>query len=131
MSYKTMANPTVEVNNDVIAIVPGSLSFNSGYGENKVKVASAGGNSKELYISQDVETQLGVVTFKLISAKHNIDKIDEWVKLTSELNGNTINLSNADFTRAFTEMAVVNNPEVGSGTDAEVEIKFEGRGPFS
>lgn len=127
MSYKTMANPTVEVNNDVIAIVPGSLAYSPGYGETKIRTAAAGGSSKEIYVSQDVETQLGTVTFKLITAKHNIDLVNEWVELT-KLNGNTVTLSDGDFSLPFSEMFVTNNPEVSTGPDGEIEIKFEGRG---
>lgn len=129
MSYKTMSNPTVEVNNNVIAIVPGSLTFNSGFGETKVTAASAGGDSKELYVSKDVTTQLGMVTFKLITAKHNIDMIKEWIGL-NKLNGSTVTLADADFTEAFSEMMVTNNPEISTGPDGEVEVKFEGRGSF-
>lgn len=130
MAYKTMANPTVEVNNDVISIVPGSLLFNTGYGENKVRVASAGGRSKEIFISQDVTTQLGMVTFKLITSKPNVDSITDWVGLSQDLNGNTITLVDGDFTESFSEMFVTNNPEQSTGPDGEVEVKFEGRGSF-
>lgn len=129
MAFKTMANPTVEVNNDVVAIVPGSLIFNPGSGENKVSVASAGGRSKEIYIAQDVTTQLGMVTFKLITSEGNVDSITKWLNL-SDLNGNTITLVDGGFTQEFSEMFVVNNPELTTGPDGEVEVKFEGRGSY-
>jgi hypothetical protein len=128
MSYKTMANPTVEVNNDVIAIVPGSLVFNIGYGETKNRIAAAGG-SKEFYTSQDVTTQVGTVTFKLITAKKNVDLITDWVEKTKS-NGNTITLADTNYTEEFSEMIVVNSPEISTGPDGEVEVKFEGRGSF-
>ena len=129
MAFKTMANPTVEVNNDVIAIVPGSLAFDPGWGETKMRVASAGGDSKEFYSSDDSSTQIGMVQFKLITAKNNVDLIKEWIGLR-KLNGSTVTLSDADYTEAFSEMVISNKPEISTGADGEIEVKFEGRGSF-
>jgi len=129
MAFKTMANPTVEVNNDVIAIVPGSLAFDPGWGETKVRTASAGGDSKEFYTSDDAATQIGMVQFKLITAKNNVDLIKEWIGLR-KLNGSTITLSDAEYTESFSEMFISNKPEISTGPDGETEVKFEGRGSF-
>ena len=129
MAQRTMSNPTVIVNNDVIPIVPGSLSYNDGFGEITVRVGSNGGRSKELYYSEDSSTQKGMVKFNLITSENNVELLKTWLQL-SQASGNTIQIVDGSFSSSFSEMYVINNPEINTGPDGEIEINFEGRGSF-
>jgi hypothetical protein len=120
----TLANPTVEVNDTVISIVPNSLSFKTGRGDTNLRSQSAGGESIEVIKTVDAETKKGMVKFSMISETQNIELIKEWQDLTA---GVTIRLSDGDFLVSFTGMHVMDDPEVTTGADGNTEVTFEGQ----
>ena len=63
MATRTLSNPTVQVNDDTIAIVPNSIEYKTGIGDKNVKSQSAGGNSIEVVITEDAETKKSMVIF--------------------------------------------------------------------
>jgi len=127
MAEKTMSSPTVIINNDVISVVPNSVSYKNGAGERKVKTASAGGRSVEIINTYDAGTLIGMLKFKLYTTKRNIDLLNDWVNRSIDAN-NTATLNDGTFVTNFTEMCVVNDPEVATGVDGEIEVEFQGRG---
>jgi hypothetical protein len=121
---KTLANPTVEVNDAVIGIVPNSCSFKSGKGDINIRAQSAGGNSIDVIRTENAETKISMVKFKLYNTSANVDLKNEW---QDSVNGNTIALSDGDFIISFREMFVITDPETMLGADGEIEIEFNGR----
>ena len=121
---RTLSNPTVEVNNTVIAIKSGSLSVKNGKGNITIRPQSAGGDSIEVVITEDAETKKGMVKFTLLTTKTNVDYKNLW---QSEREGVSIRLSEDSFTLSFRNMFIVNDPEVKFGADGEVEFEFEGQ----
>ena len=117
----TLSNPSVEVNNDAIAIIPNSLSFKKGKGEKKALPQSAGGNSIEIVQTEDAETKKSMVKFSLRNTKSNQDLLDTWQDTI-----NTIRLSQGDFVVSFRGMIVTNDPEIQTGADGNLELNFEG-----
>jgi hypothetical protein len=124
MSERTLANPTVEVNNDVIGIIPNSTSYKGGKGDKSVRPQSSGGNSVEVIITEDAETKKSMVKFSLYNTKTNDDLISGW---QDQVEGNTIVLSDGNFTRSFRKMHVTNDPEMNLGADGNAEVVFEGQ----
>lgn len=127
MATHTMTNPSMEINNNAISYVPGSLSHNEGAGDTKVRIGTTGGGSTQVYFSEDVESQFSVVKFSLIPTETNIKLIREW-RAANRINGSVINLSDGTYTQAYTEMALIASPEINTGPDGEIEIEFNGRG---
>lgn len=123
MALLTLANPTVEVNDAPISIIPNSLSFKKGQGDKTVKAQSAGGNAIEVVISENAETKVSMVKFKMFNTKENFDMINSW---TDNINGNTIRLSEGEMTESFRTMVVTTEVERMIGSDGEAEITFEG-----
>lgn len=123
MALQTLANPTVEVNDAPIAIVPNSLSYKKGQGDKTVKAQSAGGNAVEVVISENAETKVSMVKFKLFNTKENFDFVNAW---TDNINGNTIRLSEGELVESFRTMVVTAEPERMIGADGELEIEFMG-----
>lgn len=123
MAIQTLANPTVEVNDAPIAIIPNSLSYKKGQGDKTVKAQSAGGNAIEVVISENAETKVSMVKFKMFNTKENFDMINAW---TDNINGNTIRLSEGELVESFRTMVVTSEPERMIGADGEAEITFEG-----
>jgi hypothetical protein len=118
-----MSNPTMEINDQVIAYLPNSLSFNKGFGEKNIRAQSAGGNAIEPVITENAESKLSMVKFKLASSSTAFDSLDVW---QGNIDGNTIRLSEGNMTLSFRGMVTTTDPERSIGVDGEVEIEFKG-----
>ena len=123
MASQTLSNPTIEVNDATIAIIPNSLSYKKGQGDKAVKAQSAGGNAIEIVVSENAETKISMVKFKMTNTKENFDLIDGW---TTNINGNTIRFSEGEMVESFRTMVVTSEPERMIGFDGEAEIEFQG-----
>lgn len=117
----TLSNPSVEVNNDAIAIIPNSLKYKKGKGDQKALPQSAGGNSIDIVQTVDAETKKGMVAFSLRNTKSNQDLLDSW-----QDGSNTVRCSQDDFILSFRNMIVITDPEVATGADGSFEVMFEG-----
>jgi hypothetical protein len=122
---RTLANPTVTVNDQVIGIVPNSCSYKPGLGDVNVRAQSAGGRSIDVVVTENAETMISSVTFSLYNTQANVGYVRDWQNNTT--NGNTITLSDGSFVESFREMFVVTDPEVSLGADGSVEVVFNGR----
>lgn len=120
---KRVSNPTVLVNNVPIAIIPNSMTFTEGLGEQNVEPQSAGGNQISTVYSEDVSTRLSTVKFSLANTEQNILQAREW-KLNG--NNNAIVITGTSFTRTFTNMASTSDYEIGLGSDTNIDLEFKG-----
>lgn len=119
----TLSNPTVEVNNDAIAVIPNSIVYKKGKGEKNVRSQSAGGNSIEIIVTENAETKKGMFKCSLTNTKTNQDLLDSW----QDNDANTIRLSQGDFVISFRGMVVTSDPEISTGADGNLEVEFEGQ----
>lgn len=116
-------SPTLEVNDQPIAYIPESLSFKFGDGNKIVKALCAGGNSIETVISEDATTKKSMVKFKVADTGEYVTLTRGW---STNINGNTIRLSQGEITVSFRQMVVTNEPEFMTGSNGEVDLEFEG-----
>lgn len=123
MTTQSLSNPTIEVNDQVIAIIANSCSYKKGYGDRSIKSQSAGGNAIETVVTIDASTKKSMVKFKLLPTKENFELSDAW---TTNISGNTIRLSEGSLTESFRGMIVTSEPEKTVGVDGELELVFEG-----
>lgn len=121
---KTLANPTLVVNNVAIPIVPNSLKFKGGQGEQDVLVQSAGGGSVQTVYSENVETNMSLVAFSIRNTPENIEIQLDWKTLK---NANAIEITgDGGFSRSFNNMAHTNDPDINLGADTPIDIEFKG-----
>lgn len=122
-----LSNPSVQVNDDTIAIVPNSLSYKKGKGDVQVRAQSAGGNSVETVLTENAETKVSMVKFSLFLTDTNRQLIDAWQE-NRYSGGNTIKFSQrgSNVPLAFVNMNVTIDPELSVGADGSVEIEFMG-----
>lgn len=122
----TLSNPTVEVNDDVISILPNSLSYKEGQGDRNVRAESAGGSSIVPIITDNAETKISMVKFKMSNADNHLSQVKEW--MAAGIDGVTINLSQEGSSTqvAFRNMVVTTEPERSIGADGEIEVEFAG-----
>ena len=120
---KTLSNPTVEVDDDTISILPNSLSYKEGQGDKNVRAESAGGSSITPIVTINAETKLSMCKFKMSNTERHLNQIKEWMAAND---GVTISLSEGNIQVAFREMHVITEPERAIGADGELEIEFQG-----
>lgn len=123
MSERALSNPQVSVNDEIIAIVPNSLSYKPGIGDKDAKAQSSGGNAVSIVITENAETKVSMVKFKMYNTKSNLQRVKDWCALYS----NTIEIAELDLTESFSDMVVTTEPERAVGADGELEIEFKGQ----
>ena len=118
-----LSNPTVEINDQVISIIPNTLSYKRGAGDVNVRAQSAGGDSVEAVITENAETKIGMVKFSLAVTDANQEYVRTWQE--NKFNGgNTVRVMNTPL--SFTNMNVTSDPEFSIGADGTVEVEFLG-----
>lgn len=126
MAKKGLAVVTVEINDEVIEIKPNSLTYKGGLGDINVRHQTGGGEAGTKVITEDAETQIGMVKFTLLTETTNTDRVNTWGRLSRSAQGNVIRLSGEGFTRNFREMRLITDPEIAIGAEGEFELLFEG-----
>lgn len=121
----TLSNPVVEIDDEPIVIVPNSLAFKKGYGDNTVKIQSAGGGSVVAAVSEDASTKKSMVKFKILSTSENFDLLEYWLERRNI--GVTIDISEGEFAEGFEQMVLISEPDRELGADTEIEVTFEGQ----
>lgn len=125
-----LANPTVTVNNEAWKVVPNSVKFTEGLGEQNMRAASSGGANTEQVYSQNVENNFSKVTAQFFPDPEQIDKIRA-VKVNN--NNNLIVLTGnvtdkgvvKSLKRSFTNAAILTDYDVELGADTVIEIEFQ------
>lgn len=120
-----VSNAAVTVNNNVIAIVPNSLAYTEGFGEQTVRAASAGGGQVEQIFSSNIETSFSMVKFDLPATVENIALAREWKAAANQnlvqIAGRTVD---GNVTRTFTQAALLTDYEVALGSDTNISVEF-------
>ncbi len=120
-----LSDATVAVNNNPVEIIPNSLKFSEGLGEQKARAVSGGGGVVNQIFSNDIETNVGKVSFKVPATIDNIEAIRAW-KINRNANGVTVTGSNVDgtITRTFSRAALLNDYEVELGSETDITVEF-------
>lgn len=116
-------NPTVELNDVALEIIPDSFAQKKGYGDKTVRIQTAGGGALGFVVTDNVATKKGMVKFSLSNNEEN----REIIRLAyNNPEGNTIRAYEGEIPDNYVSMFIVNEPEWGSGADTTTEIIFEG-----
>ena len=121
-----LADATVMINNDAVAIIPNTLKFTEGLGEQKIRAASAGGGQVEQIYSNDIESNFSMVAFEMPATVDNIALARQW---KTNKNQNVVQVigqtPEGSLTRTFTQAAFLNDYEVGLGSETNVPVDFK------
>lgn len=121
-----IADAVVTVNNDAIGIVPNSLSFNEGFGEQRILPVSDGGGKVSQVFVNDLETNFAKVMFSVRTTAKNVEKVRVW-KTAGNTNVIVIAAEDADgndFIRTFTQASLTENYDVNIQADGTIELSF-------
>lgn len=112
------------VNNVQIAYTADSLSWKDGFGDYNIRNAVVGGGQTEQVFSKDLSTKFGMVKFSMPSTVDSEKDKRAW---KSNDNNNVVELigpSGSNFSRIFTQAAIIEDPETSAATDGNTEIEF-------
>jgi hypothetical protein len=120
-----LSSAALLVNDEVVMIVPNTLKYTEGFGEQSVRAASVGGGAVEQIFSQDVETSLSKVMFDIHTTPDNVKLARGW-KSNGNLNVVQIagKTAEGDVTRTFTQAAMTGDPEIEIATEGVINIEF-------
>ncbi len=120
-----LSAPAVSVNNEVVSVVPNSVKFTEGKGEQTMRAASSGGGQTEQVYSDNVETAFSMVSFEIYATVESIALAREW---KSNRNVNVVQVAGSTpegrLTRTFSQAALLSNYEVALGSDTTIPIEF-------
>lgn len=121
-----VADALVTVNNDPVAVIPNTVMFTEGLGEQNIRAASAGGGQTEQIYSNNIESNFSKVVFEMPATIENIAKAREW---KANRNQNVVQITGRTpegrLSRSFTQAAILNDYEVPLGTETNVSIEFK------
>lgn len=121
-----LTNPQVEVNGLSVDIVPNSLSYTEGGGEQTVKAQSSGGDKVSSVFFENAETKLSMLKFEVYATDVNValariwkfNKNDNFISVTGGSQSNT--------QRILQFAALTNDYEVELKNEGVISIEFHG-----
>lgn len=126
-SKSILAVPYVTVNDQTVYIIPNSVSFTEGQGEQSVKTQSAGGGNVTTIASDNAETKFSVLKFKLFASPQNINLALSWKK---NRNTNLIQVTGVDpvtggdLSRTFQNAMLTNDYEINLKESGDFDLEF-------
>lgn len=124
----TLSVPSVIVNNETIAIVPNSFSYDGGEGEINVRAASGGGNTVESVHSVNAENKIGGCKFDVYLTPDMDSRIRTWKNQVGQNNIQFVQRisGGGNVTRSFSRMSLINPVERNASSDGVVSLEFKG-----
>ena len=86
------------------------------------KSQTAGGGAITIVITENAETKVSEVKFKMYNTTKNLNLIKDWCSLY----GSTIRIYEGDFSESFRDMITTSEPERSVGADGEFEVEWNG-----
>ena len=122
-----LSNPSIEINDRAIHIVPNSLSIKRGKGDVNIRAQTAGGGAIEIITTDNAETRVSMVKFSVFPTNEYLELIPTWQEGRFS-GGNTIRISDKtiDTPLSFTGMQITTDPEYAFGADTQIELEFMG-----
>jgi len=118
---KKLVDPQIVINNIGIKVVPNSVKYTEGFGEQKSETQTAGGGIVEKVDSEDVSTTLSKITLQLMPTAENI----ALARSLKAADSNVITVTDLEgFSRTFQNATLNNDFEVGLGADEIIDLEF-------
>ena len=121
-----LADALVTVNNVPIAIMPNSLVYTEGLGEQVIRAASAGGGQVEQIYANNIESNFSMINFAIPATVDNIAAARSW---KANKNQNVVEITGStpegQVSRTFTQAAILNDYEVALGSETDIPVEFK------
>lgn len=121
-----LADPLLTINNVPVAIMPNSLVFTEGLGEQVIRAASAGGGQVDQIYSNNIESNFSMINFAIPATVENIEAARQW---KANRNQNVVRIQGqtpeGSVTRTFSQAAILNDYEVALGSETDIPVEFK------
>jgi|TARA_R110002096_G_scaffold157101_7_gene321904 hypothetical protein len=121
-----LTDATITVNDSPVAVMPDSVTFTEGLGEQTMRAASTGGGNVEVIYSNDLSTGFATIKFDMPSVIEYIEEVKNWKQAG---NSNTVSISGEagsdSITRTFSKAALTMDYEVALGPDGVISVEFK------
>ena len=122
-----IANPQVTVNNEPWVIVPNTVAYTEGKGEQNVRAGSVGGGQVVQVVTENVESNFSMLKFEIYPDPDYI-ALARQVKSNRNQNVITVTGTNAEgktLRRTFNQAIITNDYEVALGSDTTIPLEFK------
>lgn len=123
MAKRDITNPTLTINNAGVKYIPNTFSYTEGFGAQKMRTQSSGGGAVEVVYSNDVSENYSTLKFNLTNTSENIELARTW---KTKLNNNAATLTDGEFSRNISNLALISNYEVNLISEGTIELEFCG-----
>lgn len=127
-----LSESVIEVNNESIGIVPNTLMFTEGLGEQTVLPVSEGGGRVSQVYANDLETAFARVSFSMRTTVDNVEAVRQW-KVNKNRNVVIVAADDGegnDLIRTFTQASLTSDYEVNIQADGVIEVEFQTNSPI-
>lgn len=120
--------PQIEVNGELVDIVPNSFTYNKGETEINVRSASTGNGGSTSIHTVDAETAISDVMFAVYPTSENDTRIAKWKRAVgaNQIKAGQRILGGRDIVLTFPGMSLTNKPTREASADGTVELEFKG-----
>ena len=120
-----VTDAAVIVNDEQVAIVPNTLEYDDGFGEQSVEAASTGGGKVEPVFSNDLTTNVGMCKFDMPATVENIALVRQW---KTSKNRNLVQIAgetdDGSVTRSFSQAALINRVVIPLSSEGNISLEF-------
>jgi hypothetical protein len=121
---RSLQDPQITINNEVIQIVPNSAVLKLGLGETTTEVVSAGNGNTDVVNGSNVETKKSMLSFGL---KNTGDNIALYKRLKVLIGGLTVSIAEStDLNTIIKTATIMNDPEFTFSNDSNITVEIEG-----
>jgi hypothetical protein len=119
------------VNDEAVGVLPNTVKFNEGFGEQKMRAVSVGEGQVEQVYSEDVETAFGSVSFEIPTTIANVALARSW---KANKNRNVVSVvgtaGGETLTRTFQQAGLLGNYDVEIGSETSIALEFSANAPI-
>ena len=131
MPNDQLSDLAVIVNDEPVGVIPNSIEFDEGRGEQSLRPVSIGEGKTEQVYSNNLESNFGANKFAMPSTPENVALALKWktnrdnnvVQFLGSINGEV-------FSRTFQKCALTTNYKIAVGDAADIEVEFMGLPPI-
>ena len=120
-----LTDAAVLANNEAIGIMPNTLMYTEGFGEQSVRAVSIGDGKTEQVFARNLETNFSTLKFELPTTPENIELARSWKAAGNE---NVFQIAGSaggqEITRTFSQAVLINDYEVEIGTETTISIEI-------
>lgn len=126
-----LADVIVIGNDDTLGVMPGTVVWDEGLGEQIIRTVSVGGGETEDVFANDLSTNFATLKFNLPATIPNIDLL---LAMKQNRNRNVFQVlgetEDGKLSRTFQRAALIGKYDIPVGTETDIEVEIRANKPI-